>query len=353
MSLVERAVKRLGELDRLGTPNPTRDEAQSARDEAPSTIERAIGLTESTPASQATAPERLPILSPARQGSTAGVPEQGNLQDRREPTLSVDPAAATAASGLRPKPTRNTQSTARVDLDLRGLASAGFIDLGDPESPIANEFRKIKRPLIRACQGRLVVPVANANRIMVTSSVQGEGKSFIALNLALSVAMERDFSVLLVDADTTRRSLSKQLGIGGRTGLLDLLDGDSIQPESALLHTNVDRLELLPAGGLRPQATELLASDAMERVIEDLASRYRDRILIFDTPPLLGAPEPAVLATHMGQIIVVVEAGKTTRKVLGNALGTIESCPVVMTILNKTSGSDAGYHYYEAAQGEG
>ncbi len=197
-----------------------------------------------------------------------------------------------------------------MELDLPKLASAGYLEPEDPESLMANEFRKIKRPLIQACQGKLAAPVANANRIMVTSSVPGEGKSFISLNLALSIAMERDSTVLLIDADTTRRSLSRLLGIGSKTGLLDLLGGSPVDVSDALLRTNVERLTLLPAGQPRRHATELLASEAMEHLVEELASRYADRIVIFDTPPLLGAPEPAVLATHMGQILVVVEADK-------------------------------------------
>jgi len=233
-----------------------------------------------------------------------------------------------------------------LELDLRTLASAGYLDPEDPESLIVNEFRKIKRPLIQACQGKLAAPVAHANRIMVTSSVPGEGKTFVSLNLALSVAMERDSTVLLIDADTTRRGLSRLLGIGSNSGLLDLLGGNRVGVGDVLLRTNVERLTLLPAGQPRRHATELLASEAMELIVEELASRYADRILIFDAPPLLGAPEPAVLATHMGQIIVIVEADKTTQKVVTNALAAVQSCPVVTTILNKTSGAESSYYYY-------
>lgn len=355
MSLVERAVKRLEDLEKTGlhgAPEPARE----PREEALTTIERAVQHAEGRGPGATGEREGVPDAIPHPETPRAGArveSDDHDVGDRREPTLGAGAPASAAVSTRRSGPPRGAQPTQRIELDFKRLSSEGFIDVGDPDSAIANEFRRVKRPLIRACQGRSAAPVANANRIMVTSSVQGEGKSFIALNLALSMAMERDFSVVLVDADTTRRSLSKRLGIANKAGLLDLLEGDGSRPESALLRTSVDRLELLPAGASRPHATELLASDAMERVVEALASRYSDRILVFDTPPLLGASEPAVLATHMGQIIVVVEAGRTTRKLLGNALATVESCPVVMTILNKTSGSEVGYHYYETPLGDG
>jgi len=236
----------------------------------------------------------------------------------------------------------------RVELDLPGLAALGYLEPEDPDALIANEFRRIKRPLIQACQGKLAVPAAHANRIMVTSSLQGEGKTFVSLNLALSVAMERDSTVLLIDTDTTRRSLSRLLKVGSNSGLLDLLGGNPLEVGDVLLRTNVERLSVIPAGQPRRHATELLASESMEHLVEELASRYTDRILIFDTPPLLGTTEPAVLATHMGQIIVVVEADKTPQKVLTNALAAIQSCPLVTTILNKTSGAESGYYYYAA-----
>src|SRR6185503_6711882 len=121
----------------------------------------------------------------------------------------------------------------------------------------------------------------HANRIMVTSSLAGEGKSFVALNLALSIAMERDSTVLLIDADTTRPRLSQLAGIDSKYGLLDLLGSGKVDVANALFQTNVERLSLLPAGVPRRQATELLASAAMENLVEHLASRYSDRILIF------------------------------------------------------------------------
>jgi len=341
MSLVERAAKRLEELGKAGV-QVVADIAHPATDDdtgPPALIERAARKLEA-PDTRQRVPESVHHAANPDEGlketNDRGVDRSG--QTRREPRLSDVLQRTTSADNDPP-------STPRAEVNLARLASAGYLQPDDSESEVANEFRKIKRPLIKACQGKSAVPIENANRIMVTSSVPGEGKSFVALNLALSIAMERDSTVLLIDADTTRPRLSQLAGIDSKYGLLDLLGGGKVDVSNALFRTNIERLTLLSAGVPRRQATELLASTAMENLLEHLASRYSDRILIFDAPPLLGAPEPAVLASHMGQIIVVVEADKTTHKTLTKALTTIQSCPVVTTVLNKASSTEQGYFY--------
>ena len=340
MSLVERAAKRLEELGKTGAQVAGELAYPPSRADAPSLLERAIRKVEAPEP----ALDGLGKTNSARPAVDSLGPTGDNSSDRagharREPTLGDIAATETT-------PSDEQHNIQRVELDLSKITSAGYLQPEDSESEVANEFRKIKRPLIKACQGKTAAPIHNANRIMVTSSLEGEGKSFVALNLALSIAMERDNTVLLIDADTTRPRLSQLAGIDTKFGLLDLLAGDDmLQVPEALFRTNIEKLTLLPAGKGRRQATELLASGAMERLLQHLASRYPDRILIFDAPPLLGAPEPAVLASHMGQIIVVVEADKTMQKVLTKALTTIQSCPVVTTVLNKASSSEQGYFY--------
>ena len=352
MSLIERAAKRLEELakaesqgagDLLHTSSPV--------DPGEALIERAVrkvvasDITSYPARGRSQDPLRTAHVEAAR-SDTRGASVDLAIPGRREPSLR-DPTVPEPLVPSGPLGSRGASPAQTVELDVPMLRSAGYIDPSSPESKIGNQFRKIKRPVIQAFQGKLATPVENANRIMVTSSAPGEGKSFVALNLALSIAMERDTTVLLIDADTTRYSLSRLLGIESRRGLLDLLVDRRVLVSDALLRTNVQRLTLLPVGARQRHATELLASEVMENLVADLASRYRDRILVFDTPPLLAAPEPAVLATHMGMIIVVVEADRTTHKVLTNALSTIRSCPMVTTVLNKTSSDEAGY-YYEA-----
>jgi receptor protein-tyrosine kinase len=235
-----------------------------------------------------------------------------------------------------------------VQIDLKRLAAAGFVTVDTPRSQLADEFRVIKRPLLANAQGRSAAPVARGNLIMVTSSIPGEGKTFTAINLAMSIAMELDSTVLLVDADVSRPSVLERLGLPPSAGLLDVLSDPAISLSDVLLRTNVERLSLLPAGTPKPQATELLASEAMNRLLEDMATRYSDRVLVFDAPPLLPSTESRVLATHMGQIVLVVEAERTPQASVEQALAAIESCPVVHTILNKVPHSKlaAYYGYY-------
>jgi len=255
--------------------------------------------------------------------------------------------------------TAATQSESRrVDIDLQTLAAMGIGVPGASRSQIADQYRVIKRPLIKNAMGRGASVIANGNLIMVTSALPGEGKTFTSINLALSIAAELDNSVLLVDADVARPSLMRALGLPtGSPGLLDLVLDDTKDLSSVLLKTNVEKLSILPSGTPHPRATELLASDAMVRLLEEIAARYPDRIIVFDSPPLLITTESRVLATHMGQIVMVVHAGKTLQSDVKRALSTIESCPVKLMLLNRSSSlfkGGYGYGYgYESGYGYG
>jgi protein-tyrosine kinase len=195
--------------------------------------------------------------------------------------------------------------------------------------------------------------VQNGNLIMVTSSLPGEGKSFTAINLALSLAMEVDYTVMLVDADVARPSVMRVLDLPQGQGLLDLLVDDQVEMSQVLLRTNVDNLTLLPSGSPRDSATELLASSAMTRLIEEIGNRYPDRIIIFDSPPLLLTTESRVLATHMGQIVMVVQAEKTLQAQVKHALSTIEACPVKLMVLNQARSSEQDVYGYGQGYGYG
>jgi exopolysaccharide/PEP-CTERM locus tyrosine autokinase len=261
---------------------------------------------------------------------------------RSEPTLTT---AAMPAPATRPLQT----TSRRVELDLQRLAALNFVTPGAPRSRIADQYRVIKRPLIANALGKGAAPVAHGNRIMVTSALPGEGKTFTAVNLALSIAAELDTTVMLVDADVGRPSVLKTLGLAPGPGLLDVLEGRATMPE-VLLRTNVDKLTLLSAGTLHDRATEVLASDGMHTLLQEVAQRYDDRVIIFDSPPLLLTTEARALASHMGQVIIVVQAGQTSQSDVQTALATIEFCPVKLLLLNQARGTklDAyatGYKY--------
>lgn len=265
------------------------------------------------------------------------------------------PAASIAAAVPQVEPDPQAQSK-RVELDLEALAAQGFLTPNAPRTQMADQYRVIKRPLIKNAMGKGPSKINHANLIMVTSALPGEGKSFTSLNLAMSIAAELDNTVMLVDADVARPSVLRMLGLPQGPGLLDVLE-DSVDMASVLLRTNVDKLTILPSGTPHPKATELLASDAMTQLLENMANRYPDRIIIFDSPPLLLTTEARVLASHMGQIVVVVHADKTAQSAVQQAVSTIESCPVKMMLLNRaraTAGSGYGYGYgYSYGQGYG
>ncbi len=236
----------------------------------------------------------------------------------------------------------------RVDLDLPALAARGFLTPDGPRSRLADEFRGAKRPLLANARGQSAAPVKRANCIMVTSSLPGEGKTFTAINLAMSLAAEVDSRVMLIDADAMRPSVLNYLGLPSARGLLDALTDPTLTLTDVVLRTNVEKLSLIPAGTSHRNATELLASAAMGRLVDELASADANRILVFDTPPLLAAPETRVLASHVGQIVLVVEASRTPKSAVREALEQIKDCPVVMTLLNKARGSSRGSGGYGA-----
>jgi protein-tyrosine kinase len=276
-------------------------------------------------------------------------------QLRRAGAMMPDDAPAPeAAAALAPAPAPRMEqapssgqpvTARRVELDLDALAAAGLVTPNAPRSHTADQYRVIKRPLISNAMGKGASMLAHGNLIMVTSAMAGEGKSFTAVNLAMSIAAEMDNTVMLVDADVARPSLLRMLNLPPSPGLLDVLKGNA-DMGSVLLRTSIEKLTLLPSGTPHPRATELLASDAMRLLLDDIAKRYPDRIIIFDSPPLLLTTEARVLATQVGQVVLVVQAEKTLRADVQRALATIEACPVRMLLLNMSrAGSPVGDGY--------
>ena len=287
---------------------------------------------------------------PGEDGDTTVADAQPGRGDRPKP-LSLPPAPSAPLS----PPSPANPASRQVELDFAGLDALGIITPAAPRSAIADQFRVIKRPLIANAIGKGAASLKHANLIMVTSALAGEGKTFTSINLAMSIAAELDHTVVLVDADVARPSMLRTLGLPPGPGLLDVLER-KVDLAGALLRTNVDKLTLLPSGTHHAKATELLASDAMRMLLDDMATRYPDRIIIFDSPPLLLTTESRVLATHMGQIVMVVNAGSTSQANVTHALSTIESCPIRLMVLNKarTDGPGGyGYGYGYGAYGYG
>jgi receptor protein-tyrosine kinase len=236
-----------------------------------------------------------------------------------------------------------------VELDLVKMREMGMVTAAGGRTSLLEDFRLIKRPLLKRAFAEPTPGGNPGNLIMLTSSLPGEGKTYCAINLAMSIAMELDHTVLLVDADVARPSVLRTLGLPAQRGLMDLLVEDKLDVSDVLLRTNVDTLSILAAGTSTPRATELLASSTMASLVHEIANRYPDRIVIFDSPPLLLTSEARALASHMGQIVVVVEAQTTTQHALKEALHQLEGCTNVNLIYNKTRdipGIEETYDYH-------
>ena len=235
-----------------------------------------------------------------------------------------------------------------VEVNLNKLNKEGYITPKYSNTLLSSTYRKIKRPLLNNIVGKGATRLENANLIMITSSLPSEGKTFSAINLAISIAMEQNKNVLLVDADVNKPSHFKIFDIENKPGLTDLLSGEVNGLSDVLCRTNIPSLSILSAGKRHEYTTELLASDAMDLFIKDVSARYEDRIVIFDSPPLLNTTEAAVLSSHMGQIIMVVEAESTQSNVLSSSLGMLHN-EIILLLLNKqrekTDESQYGYGY--------
>ena len=295
-TLIEQAAKRLEELKRAGV-----ESAEAAPPVA------------SAPMAQPS-PEAMVL---ALEGRTHGSP--AFVRGERKQEARVDRADA---------------DIRHIDINFAKLKARGFVTPDAGSSQIAEEFRVIKRPIIRNAVGRGAVK--HGNLVMVT---------FTSLNLALSIATEIDSTVLLVDGDVAHPSIPEIIGAPHGPGLLDLLTRDDLDFADALVKTNIEKLSLLPAGTRHRRSTELLASEQMASLLREIASRYRDRIIIFDSPPLLATTEARVLATNMGQIVMVVAADATSQHAVNQALATIEGCEIVLMVLNKASRTDVGTYY--------
>jgi exopolysaccharide/PEP-CTERM locus tyrosine autokinase len=246
-------------------------------------------------------------------------------------------------------PPKEMRPVKQVEINLVRLDQLGMVTPEGDRTPIAEDFRIIKRPLINKAFDKEAGAVDKSNLIMITSSLPKEGKTFCAINLAMSIAMERDHTVLLIDADVARPSILNTLGLQSEAGLMDLLLDEKLDVADVILKTNVDTLSIIPAGRSHKHATELLASQTMSSLLSEISKRYPDRIVIFDSPPLLLTSEAHVLASQMGQIVMVVEAETTTQNAVKEALHQLEGCANVSLIYNKTKDfaglEDYGYYY--------
>ena len=276
------------------------------------------------------------------------------LQESKQ-AASAEAAAAAAAPGSAVPPVEAAGPAATAPparppalvLERGLLRSAGLLPPEQDMAQLARQYRRIKYPLMAQAMGRGVPRTPKGYLIMIASAMPGEGKTFTALNLSLSLALEKDIKVLLVDADVAKPQLSQVLGLGNAPGLLDVLRDGSVDVEALIRPTDVPKLSFLAAGLGAVDATELLSSTRMERLTTLLGQHDGARIVVFDSPPLLQTTESAALVRVTGQIVVVVRAETTPQPVVLDALKILDGHPAVSLVLNQsTRAVTSSYYYY-------
>lgn len=237
--------------------------------------------------------------------------------------------------------------TRTVEINERALRDAGLLPPDHQVRQIGRQYRQIKRPLIANAFGLGTPQLPDGRLLMVTSAMPGEGKTFTAINLAFSLALEKDLHTLLVDADCLKPHISRLLGVDKEPGLLDFLQGARNDIESLILPTSIPGLSVLPAGNTAENMTELFASDRMRELVMTLCADPQ-RLVLFDSPPLLLTTESQVLVKVVGQTVVVVRAETSPQRSVAEALELVGEGRYVALILNQnvTAAADEYYHYY-------
>ena len=247
------------------------------------------------------------------------------------------------------EPSATNTPDALIFINQDSLKSKGMITDSTERQKIKDEFRYIKRKLLNNAFGAGANTLDNGNLVMVSSGKPNEGKTFTSINLALSVALEQDKTVLLIDADVLRPSISTELDISPRKGLVEYLLGEVENIRDVMYNTNITNLKVIPAGEPHHLTTELLTSDKMRQLTEELANRYADRMVIFDSPPLIEVNESQVLANLMGQALIVVEESKSKLQDIQRAVGSLNENLAIGFVINKaveTQKEMYGYYGY-------
>jgi protein-tyrosine kinase len=273
------------------------------------------------------------------------------LKNHRPGTNGPVPGVSAAKSVVTPIVTEledSTKAANRLLIDVDALRARGYLPEQAKDRQFADHYRRIKRPLIeKALAGDAAG--GEPRIIMVASAVPGDGKTFTSINLALSMAQERDISVLLIDSDVAKHHITEILGLRTRQGLLDALTDQSLDPEALVVPTSFRGLSILPAGSRVDGTAELVSSNRMRQIVTSLCARSPRRILLLDSPPLLVTNEGQALVKIAGQVVLVVRAGETPRHAVQAAIAMFDEKQAGGVVLNQvTAGLTEGYYGYGA-----
>ncbi|EQB12094.1 exopolysaccharide biosynthesis protein [Sphingobium quisquiliarum P25] len=260
------------------------------------------------------------------------------------PPVDLGPVGAPAQRFQAPEWTGPAQPIDRI-----ALAEAGYLLPDGPVSAMSEEFRLLKRDLLT-----LLAVDPRGNSILVCSAHSGEGKSFCAINLALSLAAEKEHEILLIDADFGKPGIPEALGLTSGPGLMDALADPGIAIENCVIRTDIPSLSVLPAGRRSNNDTEYLASSRTQALLNRLTEGRPDRVILFDSPPLLAASAGAVLASHAAIALLVVRADQTSESALRDAAGMLKGAGQVQLLLNGVTFSGTGRRFgsYYATKGD-
>ncbi len=346
----ERDIRNVVRREAEGRPAPRRVVAPQAPDPAHDTRDEGTDRANPRDGDVAVAPN-------------AGVPDQG-------PSTAMTIAAALDGKDERQGPSRAMidpqqklatltdpmavlsmgASSGSSQLDMAALERAGLVVGHKVRTRISEEFRITVGHILRTMHSNYSPGRGAPNVLMVTSARPGEGKSFSSLNLAGSIAQHTQREVLLVDVDAKQRSLSAELGLADRPGLLDLSSNTSLRIEDMIIRTAIPHLSVITVGSGHTIGSEISPSRPVSTLVERIARRFPNAVVLLDAPPCLSTSDPSTLAPFVGQIVLVVEAERTQRNEVVASLDLIKACPSITLMLNKirltTSYTFGAYHYF-------
>ena len=304
----------------------------------------------------------LVAQSPEHPELVEGLPSSLHREEERaglrqaQPVRVVDRALHAPAAHPRFEPLREVEPARTLlqgEIDRQRLIDEGFVVPDAPVGAIAEEFRLVKRQLLLRKSPEAAGP--KDRMILVCSAQPNEGKTFCSVNLALSLASERDNEVLLVDADMAKPEVMSMLGLAvdGYTGagLIDAVADPALDVESLIIATNIPKLSVLPAGRATPNDTELLSSARAGELLQGLAASNARRIVILDSAPALAASPAGVLAHHVGRVLMIVRADRTSESEVRDSVALLDGCDDIVLLLNGTTffGTNRTYGSYYGA----
>jgi exopolysaccharide/PEP-CTERM locus tyrosine autokinase len=303
-------------------------------------VERAVELAQEGEKGAPSAPSPSESLNPGY-----GVPT-GNQRPsaaRGDFGKTIPDRASLTATDLKPI----------VQIDPVRLRALGRLPPEGSARRTEEEMRRIKWQLLNAINGRDALARVRNNVILVTSALPSEGKTFVSLNLALSLVRDREMRVILVDGDVARPGLTPALGLDGRPGLTDVLEDPGLSISAVTYQTDVDGLMVVPAGKPHDRAPEFFAGSRMPVIIEDLIARSGHGVVILDSPPLLATNEAQVVTRYVGQVVLVVRANQTQQRAVHDAIALIDQSGTISAVLNGSSPSALGSYYGDYGYGAG